>query len=153
MQDDNITQSVNDLVSQPDEPRSNDSPALGLGVNPSDQADSRSAENDMPTLGQSLPEPASEEEVASPQDAPTDSANSELNTIKQQALAQLAPIVDKLDQSPEEKFRTLMMMIQSSDDQTQIRAAFEAASVIEDDTKKAQALLGIINEIDYFTQK
>lgn len=60
-------------------------------------------------------------------------------------------MVDKLDQTPEEKFRTTMMMIQASDDQTLVKRAYEAAKSISDDKERAQALLDIVNEINYFT--
>lgn len=73
--------------------------------------------------------------------------------IKQQALQHLSPLVEHLDQAPEEKFKTTMMMIQASDDKSLVPAAFEAAKQIEDDKERAQALLDIINEINYFTQK
>lgn len=81
---------------------------------------------------------------------PTYAAN-DLLEIKQQALSQLSPLVGHLDQSPEEKFRTTMMMIQASDDQTLVKTAHEAAMQIEDEKARAQALLDIVNEINYFT--
>ncbi len=71
--------------------------------------------------------------------------------IKQQALSQLSPLVSHLDQSPEERFKTLMMMIQASDNQSLIKTAYETASQISDEKQKAQALLDIVNEINYFT--
>ncbi len=77
---------------------------------------------------------------------------SDLMDIKQQALQQLSPLVGQLDQSPEEKFRTTMMMIQASDNKDMIPDAFEAAKQITDDKARAQALLDVINEINYFTQ-
>lgn len=84
--------------------------------------------------------------------APTASTD-DLVQLKQQALTQLSPIVGKLDQTPEEKFRTTMMMIQASDDQSLIRSAYDAAQAITDEKVKAQALLDVINEINYFSQK
>lgn len=86
--------------------------------------------------------------------APTDSPvkNDELLAIKQDALKQLSPLVSHLDQSPEEKFRTTMMMIQAADDQSLIKDAYEAAQNIGDEKARAQALLDIVNEINYFTQ-
>lgn len=76
----------------------------------------------------------------------------ELMGLKQQALQQLTPLVDHLEQTPEEKFRTTMMMIQASDDSSLVKTAFEAAQAITDDKVRAQALLDVINEINYFTQ-
>lgn len=83
----------------------------------------------------------------------TDPEISQLLDLKQNALQQLAPLFDKLDQSPEERFRTSMMMIQASDNQSLLPAAYEAAQQIEDEKAKAQALLDVVNEINYFTQQ
>lgn len=84
--------------------------------------------------------------------APTSHVDGDLLDIKQQALQHLSPLVKHLDQSPEEKFKTTMMLIQAADDKTLIPEAFSAAKGIEDDKVRAQALLDIINEINYFTQ-
>jgi hypothetical protein len=78
--------------------------------------------------------------------------NDELLGIKQQALQQLTPLINHLDQTPLERFRTLMMLIQASDNQTLLKEAYGAAQKIEDDKVRAQALLDVINEINYFTQ-
>lgn len=93
-------------------------------------------------------EPA-EDPQAVPAGEPVDLDN--LLDLKQHALEQLTPLVDKLDQTPEERFRTKMMMIQSTDDQTLIKDAYEAAMAITDEKNRAQALLDIVNEINYFT--
>lgn len=77
----------------------------------------------------------------------------DLLELKTQALQQLTPIVGHLDQTPEEKFRTTMMMIQASDNQSLIKTAYEAATRISDEKTKAQALLDIVNEINYFTHQ
>ena len=97
--------------------------------------------NDMPNYG-----------TPAPSDTPAP-VSSDLQDIKQQALSQLSPLVDHLEQNPEEKFRTTMMMIQASDNQSLIHVAYEAALNIQDEKTKAQALLDVINEINYFTQK
>ena len=73
--------------------------------------------------------------------------------IKRQALAQLTPMINNLDQNPEDRFRTIMMMIQASDNQDLINTAYEAAEKITDEKARAQALLDIVNEINYFTQQ
>jgi hypothetical protein len=46
-----------------------------------------------------------------------------------------------------------MMMIQATDDHTKIKDAYEAAQAITDDKVRAQALLDVVNEINYFTQQ
>lgn len=83
----------------------------------------------------------------------TPAPNGDLLDIKQQALQHLSPLVSHLDQTPEEKFRTTMMMIQASDNQDLVKDAFEAAKQITDDKARAQAFLDVINEINYFTQQ
>jgi hypothetical protein len=75
----------------------------------------------------------------------------ELLKIKQQALNNLAPLVGKLDQTPEEKFKTTMMMLQASDNPDLVKDAYAAANKITDEKIRAQALLDVVNEINYFT--
>lgn len=77
----------------------------------------------------------------------------DLATIKNQALQSLTPLVDKLEQTPEEKFKTTMMLIQASDNAGLIKRAYEAANQIEDEAVRAQALIDVINEINYFTHQ
>ena len=81
-----------------------------------------------------------------------DSLNKDLIDIKKKALSELSPLFGLLDQTPEEKFKTTMMMIQASDDQTLIPEAYASAQAITEEKVKAQALLDIVNEINYFTQ-
>jgi hypothetical protein len=83
---------------------------------------------------------------------PDQVSDEELIGIKKKALSELIPIIDSLDQPPLDKFRTIMMMIQASDDERLIEKAYESAHAIEDKHAKAQALLDLVNEINYFTQ-
>ncbi|HWT55699.1 MAG TPA: hypothetical protein VN031_01555 [Candidatus Microsaccharimonas sp.] len=84
---------------------------------------------------------------------PTVGASTPLNDLKQQALQQLSPLVGHLEQTPEEKFRTTMMMIQASDNKDLLQTAYDAANQITDEKARAQALLDVINEINYFSQQ
>lgn len=77
----------------------------------------------------------------------------DLEEIKKDALSELRPLIDKLDVSPEEKFDTLLLIIRSTDDQSLLAATHEAAKAIPDDSRRAQALLDIIKEIDFFSNK
>ena len=127
--------------------------SIGLGMNPS------SFTGNTDDNSSSTPDPITQ--VSNNSGTPTQSSihqttstlPSNLDNIKEQALKQLSPLVGKLDQSPEDKFKTLMMMIQASDSHDLIQQAYDAANKIEDETAKAQALLSIVNEINYFTQK
>jgi hypothetical protein len=104
------------------------------------------------------PSPAASAKDASAQSHPTaaslvkNSKEDELLKLKQEALQSLAPLVDHLEQDPEAKFKTTMMMIQASDNADLIPEAYEAANKIQDEKVRAQALLDVVNEINYFTQ-
>lgn len=104
-----------------------------------------------------LPEPPAAppipDEPAAPTALPTvaPAPSSELDSIKQDALTELRPLVDKLDVSPEEKFDTYLLLLRSTDDQSLISPAFAAARTITDEARRAQALLDIIKEIDYLS--
>lgn len=74
-----------------------------------------------------------------------------LETIKKDALAELRPLVDKLDLPADEKFDTLLLIIRSTDDKTLVQSAYDAAKAIADDSKRAEALLDVVKEIDYFS--
>lgn len=83
--------------------------------------------------------------------SPVPAADSSLDGIKQAALNELRPLVDKLDVSPEEKFDTYLLLLRSTDDRDLISPAHDAAVAITDEARRAQALLDIIKEIDYLS--
>jgi hypothetical protein len=127
---------------------------LGSDDSPSDTSIDTTVEPE------SAPEPTVDESTdSSSADAfdtpvtPSSVDGEDLISIKQQALQDLTPLVDKLDQPAEEQFRTLMRMIQASDNPSLIKQAFETAQKITDDKERAQALLDVINEINYFTSQ
>ena len=112
-----------------------------------------SSSMDEPTAPTNGPAPSFSDYTAStPTPAPSGDGDDLLN-IKQQALSQLGPLVSHLDQTPEEKFRTTMMLIQSTDNAALLKNAYEAAQAITDEKLRAQALLDVVNEINYFTQQ
>lgn len=134
-------------------------PPLSLGVNPAtspQNGDGAAAPAPVaPTVV--LPTQADDAAQATPTApaAPVSpaAASGPLEDMKREALAQLSPLVKHLEQSPEEKYKTLMMMIQASDNQDLLSEAYENAQKISDEKTKAEALLNIVNEINYFSQK
>lgn len=102
-----------------------------------------------PSAPAATPEPTASVAASTPS-APAPNTDALLD-IKQQALQQLTPLIGHLEQTPEEKFRTTMMMIQAADNHELLNAAYEAAQQITDEKVRAQALLDIVNEINYFT--
>lgn len=141
---------------QPDQPVADDmgmgddsqmSPAFTAGAPAmDDNTAAADVSTDTDTPAAEAPAPAPAVSASAP------AGSHDLLGIKQSVLKDLSPLVGHLDQTPEEKFRTTMMMIQASDDQSLIKDAYAAAQAITDEKVKAQALLDIVNEINYFTQ-
>lgn len=167
MNDDQITQSINNLAGQAGDPSASlPTPNFGLGSNPSmlqnqiqpsqdpnkDTAQS-GEKNDGKNIDTTQKIDHSNEAGDPAYSAGVQPADSELESIRRDALNQLTPLLGKIEQTPEEKYRTLMMMIQASDDKSLLKSAYDAANEIVDDAKKAEALLGIVNEINYFSKK
>lgn len=76
-------------------------------------------------------------------------AEGNLEIIKQQALRELAPIANQLDQEPIDRFHTLLELIQATDNHDLVQGAFDAAQSIDDDRERATALLNLVNEVTY----
>lgn len=85
--------------------------------------------------------------------ATPNTASGELDDIKQDALIELRPLVDKLSLTPEEKFDIYLLLLRSTDDKSLIAPAHAAAQAIPDEGRRAQALLDIIKEIDYLSNQ
>lgn len=153
---------------QSDDQQTNTAPDLSLGMNPdagtgaisdpsaSDPLAPSPADDNSTSSDDNVSAPIVNPGVSDDNDDTNDEStgnNDGLDDIKKQALSQLSPLVHKLDQTPEEKYRTLIMMVQASDDKDLIKEAYEAAQKITDEKAKAEALLTIVNEINYFSQK
>lgn len=134
------------------------------GMQASPPAGGMAMGSSMPNNGNDNAQLPTEAEMSSLEDQPTQVSTpapsgrdlaaavpEELISIKQEALQSLKPLVGHLDQTPEEAFRMVMMMIQATDDQSLIPHAYEAAKAITDEKARAQALLDVVNEINYFT--
>ena len=84
--------------------------------------------------------------------APLTTDTTGLDDIKKNALEELRPLIDRVDLPAEEKFDTYLMLIRSTDDSALIGPAHAAAQGIADETRRAEALLDIIKEIDYLSR-
>ncbi len=135
-----------------DPPPIPDTPTLGSIDEPKDvSSDSSKVPSDPVTF---TPDPyATPPAYAQQTTTTTPTTTDDLVNIKRQALQDLSPLINHLDQTPDEKFKTTMMMIQASDDKDLIPQAYQVAKDIPDEKKRAQALLDIVNEINYFTHK
>lgn len=127
-----------------------------FGQNTDENQQDLASDQGQATNGFTMPEPAAPADPVPAFGAPVPASSvpiaDDLLTIKQHALQELTPLVGHLEQTPEEKFRTTMMMIQASDDHSLVKEAFQSAKEITDEKARAQALLDVVNEINYFTQ-
>jgi hypothetical protein len=71
-----------------------------------------------------------------------------LDDVKKSALNDLKPILDKVDLSPEDKFRIYREILDGGEEREVIEPAYNAAKQIADDKARAEALLFIIQKID-----
>lgn len=100
-----------------------------------------------------VPEPSFMPETMPSPISPINGLGGNLEEVKQNAINDLRPLVGKLNIPEDEKFDTYLLLIRSTDDTSLIEPAYESARLITDESKKAQALLDIVKEIDYFTAK
>ena len=107
--------------------------------------------NDMPPAFP-VPDTAAPSTSPAPLSGTPAPGGSSLDSIKKDALNELRPLVDKLNVSAEEKYDTYLLLIRSTDDRDLIAPAYEAARGIQDEARRAQALLDIVKEIDYLSQ-
>lgn len=82
-----------------------------------------------------------------------ESNSNSLDDLRQKALRDLRPIVDKVELNDEESFDVLLLLIRETDDESLLPRAYEAARQIHDEARRAQALLDVIKETDYFKHK
>lgn len=149
-----------DIKSQTTQPISDDQDLAKVlaGVNNGAKAANTQSATSLPPLPDLPPEPEPEQQpAASPAPQPkaaktaTTTDASDLDTVKNNAIRELRPLVGKLNISAEEKFDTYLLLIRSTDDRTLIPPAHEAAKEITDESRRAQALLDIIKEIDFLS--
>jgi hypothetical protein len=72
----------------------------------------------------------------------------DLDRVKSMALSDLRPILEKIDIAPEKKFMIYKDIIELTDDKACIEPAYNAAKQIQDDAKRAEALVYVVEFID-----
>ena len=122
------------------------------GVNGFGDADTQTVAEVTP-----VEEPKSNQENINPMPSPLPLnpvlQRDELEQIKMEVVNELRPLVDKLILPPEEKFDVYLLLIRCTDDRTLVAPAHETVRMIEDETRRATALLDIFKEIDYLSAK
>lgn len=109
----------------------------------------------MPPIPQSAPAPVIPEPapvVPEPAPAPVQSMfnSSNLNTrqVKEAALRDLIPLLDRLNMTPSQKFNICRNIFEDLRDYTVLEQAYRAATEITNETERAEALLYLVESID-----
>lgn len=108
------------------------------------------AEATTPELEQAAPEPSAPVVPLPINPVPT---RDNLEDVKMEAINELRPLIDKLTLPAEEKFDVYLLLIRCTDDKELVAPAHAVAKQIEDESRRAMALLDIIKEIDYLANK
>lgn len=74
-------------------------------------------------------------------------SSSDMDSLRSRALAELAPIVDNLDVSKEQKYHTVMDAFEVTQEDNMLHKAFDFASDIADEKQKAEALKEILDNL------
>ena len=93
-------------------------------------------------------EPAPAEEAPAPEVQPSTPANLSMRQIKESALRDLVPLLDRLDMNAAQKFNVYRDIFEELKDYTVLEPAYRSATEIPDDQERAEALLYLIESID-----
>lgn len=98
------------------------------------------------------PEPAMSDldrmSTPAPAPAPEMTPINDLSSVRESALKELVPIIDKAGLSADRQFGIIAAVVESSHDKSFIPKALEAARAIPDEKLRAEALLKIVGLID-----
>ena len=101
-------------------------------------------------LEQSLPktEDTSAPEETTETESTSDNLNLSTAEVKQAALRDLVPLLDKIDMANTQKFKIYQEIFEDLKDYTALESAYQVARNIEDETERAKALLYLVEAID-----
>ena len=114
----------------------------------------------MPPMPQSAPEPVApapaipEPAPVVPEPAPApvqtmfNSSNLNTRQVKEAALRDLIPLLDRLNMTPSQKFNICRNIFEDLRDYTVLEQAYRAATEIANETERAEALLYLVESID-----
>ena len=158
--DDKLQQAINEVSQQTpdlkplgDQPNPVDSGQADPIVPQRNMTDMAEDKNDAvaAAMASVLPNPASPIMPPSASTVPTPpvaTASPEMTQVKEQALRELAPLLANMSIDAEQKFKLYRDMIETLHDNSVAMAALEAAKQIQEESKRAEALLYLVNLID-----
>ncbi|MBR3263643.1 hypothetical protein IKF94_00145 [Candidatus Saccharibacteria bacterium] len=95
-----------------------------------------------------IPEPIASEPIAPVIETAPVQSNLGMHQVKEAALRDLIPIMDKVSLSPSQKFHIYRDMFENLRDYTVLEPAYHAAAEIPDERERAEALLYLVESID-----
>lgn len=93
-----------------------------------------------------------DDEQAQAVEAAGEEPSTELDSVKKRALQALTPLLGSLDVDPERKFDICISAMRFTDNKDLAATALDTALAIKEDGTKAEALVELINEINYLQQ-
>jgi 3-methyladenine DNA glycosylase/8-oxoguanine DNA glycosylase len=94
-----------------------------------------------------------DDQSTDPKESDSKPQNDHLEDVKRQAMHALTPLLaDIKEMDPERKFDICMSAMRYTDNKELANAALEAALDINENGTKAEALVELINEINYLQQ-
>ena len=124
-------------------------PTAGAGVPEMPVATPSEAPSATPdTSSDVAPIPDFKASASTAAEAKPTSAGGDLAKVRESALQELVPLMDKVDISASEKFDIYTEVIENTKDKSIVEKAFEAARAIEDEKAKAESLLKLVQMID-----
>ncbi len=103
-----------------------------------------------PELAAPAPEPVAPtpSPIISPENQIGNISNLNVHQIKESALRDLVPLLDRLNMNASQKFNLYRNIFEDLKDYTVLEPAYRAASEITNDTERAEALLYLVESID-----
>ena len=114
---------------------------------------------EIPTMPEAPAAPAAVEAPVAPEipaipeipavpEAVAETANGDFASVKEKALRELIPLIDKTSINPVQKFRICKDAIELTHDKSMAEAALSAAQGIADEQTKAEALVELVELLD-----
>ena len=94
------------------------------------------------------PAPASEPPAPAPEPISQPAENLNMHQIKEAALRDLLPLLDRLNMTASQKFNIYRSVFEALRDYTILEPAYRTAKEIPDETERAEALLYLVESID-----
>jgi hypothetical protein len=91
-----------------------------------------------------------QQDATKQEDSPSNASISKLQDARNKAMKALVPIINNItDVEPERRFDISLKAMRFTEDSSLVDSVLDAALAIKNESAKAEALVELINEIDY----